>query len=63
MDFTIFPHGYSIALAFVERHLFFPALNCISMLVKNHLNVYIYFYLYTIRIKTVTTMRYHLTLL
>ena len=46
MDFTIFPHGYSIALAFVERHLFFPALNCISMLVKNHLNVYIFLFIY-----------------
>ena len=62
MDFTIFPYGYSKALAFVERHLFFPALTYISTLVKNHLNVYIYFYLYTNRIKTVTTMRYHLTL-
>ena len=62
MDSTIFPYGYSIAVAFVERYLFFPTLNYISMLVKNHLNVYMYFYLYTIRIKTVTTMRYHLTL-
>ena len=40
MDSTIFPYGYSIAVAFVERHLFFPTLNYISMLVKNHLNVY-----------------------
>ena len=40
MDSTIFPYGYSITVAFVERHLFFPTLNYISMLVKNHLNVY-----------------------
>ena len=46
MDFTIFPYGYSKALAFVERHLFFPALTYISTLVKNHLNIYIYISIY-----------------